>query len=204
VMGFDSVPVRASSAAALTPLGSLKAGKSEVPFGISQYWFDSGSCDAGDNSIKFYPTGSLDGCAGWHTYTDAPANSAKLDKIITGLQTGGFSSPATTANKTSYQFIGGTLASRVKDLKKLYDSKKDLAGNWTVNIPVYQSADCSNPNGAILIVGFARATIYQVTTAPTNMVNARVECGIFDAGDLGDGGGANDYGTLVASPLMIQ
>ena len=204
VMGIQSIAIHADSAAALTPLGSLKAGKSDIPVGISQYWFDSGSCEAGDNSIRFYPTGSLEGCAGWHTYTDWPASAARLGRIIDGLEDGTFTSPETVANETSYNFTGGTVASRIRDLKDLYDAKKDGAGNWTVNIPVYASSDCSNPHGAMLIAGFARATVYQVTTAPTNTVMARVECGIFDAGDLGDGGGGDDFGTLVASPVVIQ
>jgi Flp pilus assembly protein TadG len=204
VMGIQSIAIRADSAAALTPLGTLKAGKSDIPVGISQYWFDSGSCDSGDNSIRFYPTGSLEGCAGWHTYTDSPASAARLGRIIDGLEAGTFQSPETVAGETSYNFTGGTIAARIRDLKDLYDAKKDGAGDWTVNIPVYASSDCSNPHGAMVIAGFARATVYQVTTAPTNTVMARVECGIFDAGDLGDGGGGNDFGTLVASPLVIE
>jgi Flp pilus assembly protein TadG len=204
VMGIESIAIRADSAAALTPLGTLKAGKGDVPIGISQHWFDSGSCESGDNSIRFYPTGSLEGCAGWHTYTDSPASAARLGRIIEGLENGSFQSPETVAEETSYNFTGGTVASRVSDLTELYDAKKDGAGDWTVNIPVYASSDCSNPTGPMLITGFARATIYQVTTSPTNTVLARVECGIFDPGDLGDGGGGNDFGTLVASPLVIE
>ncbi len=204
VWGIRSIPIRAGSAAALTPLGTLDAGKSGIPIGISQYWFDSGSCESGDNSIKFYPTGSLEGCAGWHTYTDGPSNAALLGRIIGGLEDGSFSSPETTASETAYNFIGGAVAARFDDLRSLYDSKKDGAGNWTVNIPVYESPDCSNPNGSIVIAGFARATVYEVTTAPSQAISARVECGIFDIGDLGNGGGGNDFGTLVASPVMIQ
>jgi Flp pilus assembly protein TadG len=204
VMGIRSIPIRADAAAALTPLGTLKAGKGDIPIGISQYWFDSGSCDSGDNSIKFYPTGSLEGCAGWHTYTDWPASSSRLKNILDGLGDGSFASPETIAGQTSYNFTGGTVASRFKDMKDLYDAKKDVAGDWTVNIPVYASSDCSNPSGPMLIAGFARATVYQVTTSPTNTIMARVECGIFDADDLGDGGGENDFGTLVASPVVIQ
>jgi len=204
VLGVNSIPVRAQSAAALTALGTLDAGKSDIPVGISQYWFDSGSCDAGDNSIKFFPTGSLDGCAGWHTYTEWPASASRLNKILDDLEDGTFSSPETTAGEDSYNFTGGTLASRFSDMKSLYDAKKNDAGNWTVTVPVYQASDCSNPTGAIVIAGFARATIYEVTDAPEKTISAHVECGIFDSSDLGDGGGANDYGTLIASPLMIQ
>ncbi|MFN2428232.1 MAG: hypothetical protein ABR587_17490, partial [Candidatus Binatia bacterium] len=105
---------------------------------------------------------------------------------------------------THYNFTGGTVASRFSDMRSLYESKKDAAGNWTVTIPVYESSNCSNPSGPILIVGFARATIYEVVDAPENTISAHVECGIFDAGVLGEGGGANDFGTLVATPLVIQ
>lgn len=204
VLGIQSIPVRAQSAAALTALGTLDAGKGDIPVGISQYWFDSGSCEAGDNTIRFYPTGSLDGCAGWHTFTESPASASRLGKVLNGLEDGSFSSPETTAGDTSYNFTGGTVASRFSDMQELYDAKKDADGNWTVTIPVYQSSDCSNPSGPLLIVGFARATIFEVLDAPTKTISAHVECGIFDAGELGDGGGSGDYGTLVASPLMIQ
>lgn len=204
VLGINAIPVTASAAAGLTALGTLEAGRGEIPVGISQHWFDAGSCEAGDNSIKFFPTNSLDGCAGWHTFENSPASAARLGRVLGDLEAGTYTSPETTAGQTHFNFTGGTVASRFSDMQSLYDSKKDAAGNWTVTIPVYESSDCSNPSGPILIVGFARATVYEVVDAPAKTISAHVECGIFDAGVLGEGGGPNDFGTLVASPLMIQ
>jgi hypothetical protein len=204
VLGINELSISSASAAALSALGSLNAGKGEIPIAISQHWFDDGSCASGDNSIKFYPTGSDEGCAGWHTFDQYPATAARLKPILNGLEDGTYTSPETVAGETYYNFIGGTVAARYADMKKLYDAKKDGSGNWTVNVPVYESDDCTNPNGAIKIIGFARATIYQVTTPPDLSIYANVECGIFDAGELGDGDGPNDYGTLVGTPGMIQ
>ena len=199
VLGVQSLSARASAAAAVTSLGAIPAGYGEVPVGISSHWFDLNAC--GDSDIKFFPTGSADGCAGWHTFTDYPASSSKLRNVLDGLRTDTYESPATTAGTTTYNFTGGTVASRFPDMKALYDAKKDVDGNWSVLIPVYQDTTCGNPNGAMTIIGFARARIYSVTTAPQPTITAKVECGVVD---FGTGNGPNDYGTLYASPGMIQ
>ena len=59
-------------------------------------------------------------------------------------------------------------------MKSLYDANKDPGtGEWDVKIPVYDSDDCSNPSGTLLIVGFATATVTQVIEAPDKQIIAR-------------------------------
>jgi Flp pilus assembly protein TadG len=200
VLGVQSLSVRASAAVGISSLGAVPEGSGDVPVGISSHWFDSNSCGPNSN-IRFFPTGDAIGCAGWHTFNEYPANASRLGKILDGLRTDSYESPATTAGQTTYNFTGGTVASRFSDMKALYDAKKDADGNWDVLVPVYQDATCSNPNGAMTIIGFARTRIYQVTTAPQPTITANVECGVVD---FGSGNGPNDYGVLYASPGMIQ
>jgi Flp pilus assembly protein TadG len=176
VLAIDSLSITATSAATLSPLGAVPPGTEQLPVGISSFWFDSHSCQS-NNTIQFYPTGTATGCAGSYT------------------------SPATTAGATSFNFTGGTVASAFPDMVALYDSKKDASGNWTVLIPVYQDTSCSNPTGSKPIVGFAKATINSVTSAPSKAMTAQVDCGITD---IGAGNGNNDYGTLYGLPGMVE
>ncbi|HEY2772980.1 MAG TPA: pilus assembly protein TadG-related protein [Candidatus Binatia bacterium] len=200
VLAIDSLSITATSAATLSPLGAVPPGTEQLPVGISSFWFDSHSCQS-NNTIQFYPTGTATGCAGWDTFTDSPSNAAKLKNILNGLQDGSYTSPATTAGATSFNFTGGTVASAFPDMVALYDSKKDASGNWTVLIPVYQDTSCSNPTGSKPIVGFAKATINSVTSAPSKAMTAQVDCGITD---IGAGNGNNDYGTLYGLPGMVE
>lgn len=200
VLGVEEINIRASAAAGLSPLASLPAGAGNLPIGISSYWFATQACGP-NSSIRFYPTGDLDSCASWHTYTSIPASASGLNNILVGMQEGSYVSPETTAGETSFNFIGGALTSQFADMKKLYDMRKDASGNWNVVIPVYEDLGCSNPNQAKLIVGFATARIYAVTTAPEKTISANIDCGI---SDLGTGGGTNDYGTLLGIPGLLQ
>jgi hypothetical protein len=207
VLGIDQLSVTAESASGLSALGSLKSGKGEFPVGLDEDWFDSHTC-ASAEEVQFHPT-SPGSCAGWHTFTDKPASAARLKKIVAGIGDGTFSSPETIANQTYYEFTGGTVASAIKDLVDLFEAKRtpsDATGTWTVNVPVYKSSGCANPNQSILIVGFARLKLTAVQDAPANLVKGDVECGIFDSDELGDGGGGSesDFGTLVGTPGMIH
>ncbi len=200
VLGVQTLSVRASAAVGISALGTMAEGDADVPVGISSHWFDSNACGP-TSTIKFFPTGTADGCAGWHTFTESPASAARLGRILDGLRTDTYESPETTAGETSYNFTGGTVSSRFSDMKALYDARKDGNGDWSVLVPVYQDSTCNNPSGSLPIIGFARARIYQVTTAPQPTILANVECGVVTDGA---GNGPNDYGTLYASPGMIQ
>ncbi len=202
VMGKSGMNVAASATAALGPLGSLAPGEGNIPVGISKRWFDEGRA-CGD-SIKFHPTGTLDGCAGWHTFQDGPANASGLKKILAGLEKGTYKSPKITAGQTELEFTGGTLASAFDAMKSLYDANKGPDGTWDVKIPVYDSDDCLNPHGTMLIVGFATATVTQVIEAPDKQIIAEVTCDeIIDGrpgGTVVDGG----LSPLSTAPALVS
>lgn len=200
VLGINNMSVRATTAAALTPIGTLKAGQGDFPIGISKDWFNSHKC--GDNDkIVLFPT-SESSCAGWHTFTSTPASASRLGTILKGMEAGTFESPETIAGETYYNFIGGTVESRCSDLKSLFDAKQ-VDGVMTARIPVYDF-DCGNPNQSRLILGFVETEILQVVcgSAKERKLDVRVKCGI--VGDtVGTGGGPADYGFLAESPSMI-
>jgi len=77
-IGIDTVNVSARATAALTSQSTVDPGN-VIPVGISQQWFDKDFCD---QPIKFYPTNSPEGCAGWNVYTRWPASESYLRKTI--------------------------------------------------------------------------------------------------------------------------
>ena len=203
VMGVSEMNVQATATAALGPLGTLAPGEGNIPVGISKRWFDEGRA-CGD-SIKFHPTGTLDGCAGWHTFTDGPSNASRLNKVLTGLEDESYVSPEIIAGQTELEFTGGTLASAFDAMKSLYDANKDpMTGEWDVKIPVYDSDDCSNPNGAIKIVGFATATVTQVIEAPDKQIIAEVTCDEIIDGRPGGTGVDGDFNPLSTVPALVS
>ncbi len=65
VMGVSSVSVNSFATAALTFLSQTVPGELDVPFAISSEWFTNFGCN---QPIRFHPTGTAIGCAGWHTF----------------------------------------------------------------------------------------------------------------------------------------
>jgi len=218
VLGINSMSITAESGAALSALRKAPQGKLGIPVGISEFWFkaknspcghhDTGS-GADNHGIRLYPTGpqtgetitNAQGCAGWHTYTDYPASASKLKNVLDDQKTGSYISPETEANVTSYNFTGGVIATAFTKMMQLFNAMKDTDGTWTTVVPVYEASDCSNPNGAIKIVGFATAWIYEVHSGSEKWIDATVDCNVID---WGEGGNDYDYGTLVGRPGMTQ
>ncbi|HYC55186.1 MAG TPA: pilus assembly protein TadG-related protein [Candidatus Binatia bacterium] len=202
VLGVDSFQVSASAGSAgISSASSIPPGKADIPVGISKAWFTARDSPCGtDAGIRFYPTDSTLGCAGWHTFTSPVATASRLRNILDGLREGTFTSPPITVGSTFFRFTGGTVESAFDELEELYDAKKDSAGNWRVLVPVYDREDCSNPNGLIKIIGVAHARIYNVKDSPSKQIDAAVECKIIEFG-AGDG---PNYGTAVAKPRTIQ
>lgn len=201
IMGINTVNVSAVATAALTGQSTTGEGGLPVPFGISSFFFDHPEyCH---DNITFYPSNSPDSCAGWHIYNRDEYNNANdraLRTTINQLDTGAYRSPELGTN-TIFKFTGGTMSQQTFDaMRTLYDHNKDSNGNWQVGVPVYQSTDCSNPNGEIVIVGFATAIITSVIGAPTNTIMGTVEC---DYVDTGRGSGGN-YGTKGSIPGLVQ
>jgi Flp pilus assembly protein TadG len=188
-MGIDSVDVAATATAALGGLGTTDPGDVTVPIGISKAWFVEDGEYCGED-IMFHPTGTLDGCAGWHTFESQPSNVPKLRNIISDIQDNSFESPATEVGHTSYEYVGGNLASIFENPNhgnffELYETKRvleDPPNEWPVRVVVYDRNDCSNPNQSIAIAGYANAVITEVLGPPTQTIRARVECNQFGSG----------------------
>ena len=215
VLGPDTVGLRANAVAALS--GPSEIDELPIPVGISEAWYDpnnwageeKGYCD---QNIKFHPTGDLTGCAGWHVYSDPPANAAKLSDLLTCLalpvSDPDSCSPPSGSAGTDFAFTGGTVASVFPEMKALFDAKKAYDsdypaypdGVWTVGIPVYDRDDCSNPQKDIVISGFTTAVIFEVTESPENTITAKVIC---DETVVGHGGGGT-FGTLGSIPGLVK
>jgi Flp pilus assembly protein TadG len=200
VVGMSSVDVRAVATADMTAVGQTAPGQLDVPFGISEFYFTQFGC--GDY-IKFYPNdGTPQACSAWHTFDLSPANANTLrNTIIDGMTAGTYQSPATTPGDT-LNFINGNVASAFPNLINLYNSKKDGNGNWDVFIPVYESASCAPPNGAIPIIGYAEARITNVQGSPDHLIEATILCNIFEGNTTG--GGA-PYGPVLSTiPGLVE
>jgi Flp pilus assembly protein TadG len=241
VLGIDTFKVSATATASLTPLWTANPGTLPIPVGISYEWYKKDWGEAGycNQPIKFYPTSDT-GCAGWHVYDQSPASARTLRDTIGGLTNGTYTSPATTAGVTTYDFTGGNVANQFSNdhfttLSTLFNANKvsDTDGrcqaslaewapthpyqgySWTAAVAVYapveptiaqslDAADCSNPHGNMLIVGFSTITLCAVDGPPTysdKLIYAIVDC---DAMSSGPGGGPIDTGTSGTYPNLVQ
>ncbi len=201
VLGINQIAIDATAASAITAAGTLKYGKGEFPIGLDEDWFSSHTC-ASNETVVMYPT-SPGSCAGWHTFNTKPASASRLKEIVEGIGNGSFKSPETIAGETRYEFVGGTINPILEALEGVFDAKK-TGGSWLVNVPVYQSSGCANPNQDRLIVGFAKMRITKVKKQPNGRVEGDVECGIFTDEETAVGNGPKDFGTLVGVPGMVQ
>ena len=215
--GKDTVDVTAYATAALTGQSTAESGGLPVPVGISARWFEQP--DFCDQPIKFYPTNTPEGCAGWTTYTDdfydkRPPNMDKLRDIIDALGSG-LKSPAAKAGETSFEFVGGNLADALKNFKALFDKMRVLndgildadqnSATWTTAVVVYSyeglSDPCANPNKPARILGFSTVTITNVIAPPDGqLVEAIVKCDFVDTGR----GGGGEYGTKGDIPGLVE
>lgn len=200
VVGLASINVSAVATADMSAVGQTAPGQLDVPFAISEYYFTQYGC--GD-SIKFYPNdGTAQACSAWHTFTESPANASTLrNSVIDGMVDGTYQSPG-TAPGDSLNFINGNVASAFPNLIDLYNLKKDANGNWDVFIPVYESPDCTPPNGPIPIIGYAEARITNVQGSPNHLITATVLCNIFEGNTVG---GGPPYGPVLSTiPGLVE
>ena len=203
ILGIDTADVAADAIAALTGQSTAGPGGLDIPVGISAKWFEPGFCN---QPIKFYPTGSQEGCAGWHTFTSWPANANKLTNIMEAMTPAipTFESPEAMAGQTPFVFTGGNVASAFDEMAALYEAKKDpITGKWETVVVVYDSNDCSNPTGNITVLGFATAIITGVNGPaddPAHTIFAEVKC---ENVEFGRGSGGN-YGTKGSIPGLVE
>jgi hypothetical protein len=212
-VGPDRLHVSAQATAALTGINEAFAEELNAPFGISRVWFEDKDEFCGQ-PIQFSPTNSPEGCAGWHTFFEVP-NAKNLRRILEGLRTGAFTSPGAIAGETQFNFIGGSVSSVFKKFEALYDAKAvcsttgapcsagpcDGTCEWSTFVGVYDVPDCSNPSGAITMVGFATATINQVQGPPDRIIRGQVQC---DGVQPNSRGGGAHFGTKGSIPGLVQ
>ena len=209
IWGKDTIDVSAIATAALTAQSTAGPGGLPIPVGISRAWFENKAVFC-NQPIKFYPTNSPEGCAGWHTYEESPPNASQLKKILDGLKAGNYVAPEATAGASQFEFVGGAIAADFPEMQALFDYCKTLNdgeidqdtndATWTTAVVVYDSSDCTNPNKPTTIVGFATVTITDVLTAPEKTILGKVVCENIDEGR----GGGGTYGTLGSIPGLVQ
>jgi Flp pilus assembly protein TadG len=209
VLGIQTADVSAIATAALSGLSQINEGELTIPVGISEEWFNwpraGGFCG---QDIKFYPTGGMEGCAGWTTFDSQTGSTTQLRKIFEGLLNGSYNAPGATIYETQFRFDGGVKESAIfnknqTNITDLYNRYKNANGEWPTYVVIYRDeSECGrNPNGWITVVGFARATIYQVLASPDKIIRARVECNKYDPDNRGGGG---YYGLRGAIPGLVQ
>jgi len=210
MLGVNTMNLATTSIAALgTSGGPVPPGVADVPFAISSNWFNGvANCDGG---IQFSPTG-VNGCAGWHVFDQTPANANKLRNTVDGLQDGSYQSPGIMPGQTPFEFTGGEVSSAFPNLIDLWNTKKQWSNDtgryeWDINLPVYQassSSSCSNPSGAIIIVGYAKAV---VTVVKKNDIQAEVKCDAFFDGAPNPnqaGGGVGALQPISVYPRLVS
>jgi hypothetical protein len=197
VFGRDEVNVTADATAALTGPSIIQDGGLPLPVGISDVRLQGEFCG---EDIRLYPTGTIEGCAGWHTYMDWPANAPKLRDILNGLREGTFVSPEVNIGD-ELVFIGGNVTPAFDAMKALFDAMQ-VDGKLTVSMVVYEDYDCSNPHGLIEIVGFTTVTLEGVLVTPEKEMEiyARIDC----SGVAPGRGGGADFGTLGSIPSLVE
>ena len=229
IFGIPTLEVNALATAALSPLSTIEEGGLPIPVAISEQWFDpanwateeKGYCD---QTIKFYPTGGLSGCAGWNIYQEkdnGSASASDLKKLISmsnpWCDPAGanynkdycfkdydpdFKSPAINGSgNDSFTFTGGVAETALPYFEALYNANKDSDGNWEVTVPVYQSESCQdNPSGQIPIIGFASAVITGIELTPNKTIQAKVICELTEPGR----GGGSPFGTNGSVPGLVE
>src|SRR5215510_5830889 len=214
VVGMSSISVNAVATANLGPLNSvLPPATMNAPFGISQFYFNSGfGCGS---QIQFAPNnaGTPASCAGWSTF-DQSFNANHMKTIIDGMNNGTYTSPATTAGQTSLNFGNGNIGAAWSRLVTLFNTMTANGNTWDAVIPVYGSNDCM-PNGLIPVVGFAtvRITFVGGPGNPLNSVNCTggntapgcirgvIQCNVFG----GTAGGGPPFGpTFATIPGLVE
>jgi len=210
IFGIQDTPVQAFATAALTGQSAAGRGGLPVPVGISRYWFDNQPLfNFCNQPIRFYPTNDPTSCAGWHVFDRySNFNDIGLRRTIGDLRTGTYESPEVTAGGDQFEFGGGTMSTHTFDaMLQLFQANlnRDLNNDgtldaWEAAVPVYESSDCSNPQGEITIVGFATIVITGVQSSPVHQIDGYVLCNTFEPAR----GGGNNYGTMGTIPGLVQ
>lgn len=208
IIGATSLSVTAVATAQLNPVSVMAPGDMDAPFGISEFFFNSGfGCGS---TIQFAPNvpGNPQTCAGWQTF-DQNFNAANLRDIVRGMTNGSYTPPGATAGQTSLEFGNGNIGAAWADLVTLWQTRVAQNGAWDAQVPVYAGNDCS-PTGPQPIIGFATVRITYVGE-PGNANNSTyctggntstgcmagvVQCDVFEGNGGSGGAGFGTFGTI--------
>lgn len=208
IIGRNSLSVTAVATAQLNPVSVMAPGDMDAPFGISEFYFNSGfGCGS---TIQFSPSvpGNPQTCAGWQTF-DQNFNANNMRSILNGMTNGTYTPPGATVGQTSLEFGNGNIGSAWRDMVTLWQTKVAQNGTWDVNVPVYSGNDCS-PNGPKPIIGFATVRITYVGE-PGNANNSAnctggntstgclagvIQCDVFEGNGGSGGAGFGTFGTI--------
>jgi len=216
VVGISSVSVNAVATANLAALNAVPPADMNAPFGISQFYFNSGfGCGS---TIQFSPSnGTPQSCAGWTTYNQSPFNNNTMRTILNEMAQGNNPSPGAVGGQTSLVFGNGNLGNQTwTALQNLMTYEQSISPDhqWNALVPVYGDNDCQ-PNGWKPIIGFATVKITYVGGPgnPNNRLNCtggnvapgcivgQVQCNVFN----GSTGGGVPFGpTLATIPGLVQ
>jgi len=214
IVGMSSVNVGAVGTANLGPINAVPPATMDAPFGISQFYFNSGF-GCGD-TIQFSPSnGTPQSCAGWTSYDQSPFNNNTMRSIVNQMAQGNNPSPGAVAGQTSLVFGNGNLGNQTwTALENLYQYHINNDGEWISLVPVYGDNDCQ-PNLWKPIVGFASVKITFVGGPgnPNNALNCTggnvapgcirgvVQCNVFN----GNAGGGIPFGpTFSTIPGLVE
>jgi len=202
IFGTNTVALTAHATAALTGESTIDKGKL-IPVGISEQWFLNKEVFC-NNPIKFYPTNSPEGCAGWNTFDRWPASESYLRKdILEGMaaEPAAFTAPEAEVGD-KFVFIGGTLGEQTFNaFLNLYLKFRDpLSHIWEANVVVYKADSCSNPSGESEILGFATVFITNVEPPPTQTIEGIVICD----NCIPSRGSGGQYSTKGSIPELVE
>jgi Flp pilus assembly protein TadG len=208
IIGATSVSVTAVATAQLNPVSVMGPGDMDAPFGISEFFFNSGF-GCGD-TIQFSPSvpGNPQTCAGWQAFDISPPSANNMNGIVNGLINGTYTPPSASAGLTTLNFTNGNMASVWANLVTLWQIRTQ-SGPWVAQLPVYAGSDCS-PSGAQSIVGFTTVTINYVgepgnannalncsgSNPSTGCISGVITCNVFEGGGGSGGGGFGTFGTI--------
>lgn len=121
IFGISELTLRADATAALTGQSTAEPGELELPIGISRSWFAYPNDDFCGKVIKFSPPTDPAACAGWNTFTDTPANDAKVRNILDGAN---LSPPIDLNVDPEFFFINGNLSENTfENLMELFQNR---------------------------------------------------------------------------------
>lgn len=86
------------------------------------------------------------------------------------------------------------------------DDKKDPTPRnehqWETTVVVYDEEDCSNPNGFIKIVGYAKIVITNVQTSPERRIVGKILCELYS--NFNTRGGGGEFGVKGSIPGLVE